>query len=532
MNPRIVVASALALVALALPSSASAIAYVVTDNAEPRLLSFDPATPDHILAAPKLSGLEAGEVVQGLDLRPATGALYTLTTTALGAARIRALDAGTGALSAPIALSADPTDLTSPYAGLTASGGVGMDFNPVPDRLRVVTAADEDLRVNPTNGLVITDAALNPGAPQVVGAGYTNSYAGATLTTLYDIDLASNSLVIQNPPNNGTLTPVGALGIAPDSAQDLGFDISPAGNAAYLVARVAGVSKLYTVNLGTGQATAVGNVGDGATPIRGFAIANNVVRPSADVVVREGAGTATVTIERLSPHLGARVDYTTANGSAAAGSEYDARSGTLVFAAGETTKTITIPLRDDTGIEAAKTFTVALSNLTADSGTTATLSGPATAKVSITDDDTTPDRDGDGVPDATDTCPNVADPGQADADHNGIGTACDRNEPDTAKPVLLATAAEIRRSQLRRAGLRVRFSCSKACTVAARLVAGKKAAATRNARLTRAGAGALSLKPSKKGMAAIGKRKRLKVALTARDATGQATSYTFTVRVV
>jgi hypothetical protein len=33
-------------------------------------------------------------------------------------------------------------------------------------------------------------------------------------------------------------------------------------------------------------------------------------------------------------------------------------------------------------------------------------------------------------------------------------------------------------------------------------------------------------------MAAIGKRKRLKVALTARDATGQATSYTFTARVV
>jgi hypothetical protein len=532
MNPRIVVASVLALVALALPSSASAIAYVVTDNAEPRLLSFDLATPDHVLAAPKLSGLEAGEVVQGVDLRPATGALYALTTTALGAARIRALDAGTGALSTPLALAADPADLTSPYAGLTASGGVGVDFNPVPDRLRVVTAADEDLRVNPATGLVITDLALNPGTPEVVGAAYTNSYAGATTTTLYDIDLASDSLVIQNPPNNGTLATVGSLGITPDSAQDLGLDISPAGNAAYLVARVAGVTKLYTVNLATGQATAVGNVGDGATPIRGFAIANNVVRPSADVVVHEGAGTATVTIERLSPHLGARVDYATANGSAAAGSEYDARSGTLVFAAGETTKTIAIPLRDDTALEAAKTLTVTLSNLTADSGTTATLPGPATATVSITDDDGTPDRDADGVPDAADTCPNVADSTQADADHDGIGTACDLSEPDTSKPVLLATAAEIKRSVLRKSGLRVRFSCSKACTVAARLLAGKKVAATRTARLTKVGAGTLRLKPSKKGTAAIGRRKRLKVALTARDATGKATTYSFTVRVV
>jgi hypothetical protein len=67
---------------------------------------------------------------------------------------------------------------------------------------------------------------------------------------------------------------------------------------------------------------------------------------------------------------------------------------------------------------------------------------------------------------------------------------------------------------------------------AARLLAGKKVAATRNARLANAGAGAPSLKPSKKGVAAIGKRKRLRIALTARDATGQATSYTFTVRVV
>ena len=44
--------------------------------------------------------------------------------------------------------------------------------------------------------------------------------------------------------------------------------------------------------------------------------------------------------------------------------------------------------------------------------------------------------------------------------------------------------------------------------------------------------GTLQLKTSKKGIAAIGRRKRLKVALTARDATGKATSYSFTVRVM
>jgi Domain of unknown function (DUF4394)/Calx-beta domain len=531
MPSRIVVALVLAVLALAVPASASAIVYAVTDASEPRLLSFDPATPGSILAAPKLSGLDAGEVVRGMDLRPATGGLYVLTTTGGGAARIRALDAGTGALSGPLPLAADPSDLTSPYASLTVSGGVGVDFNPVPDRLRVVTAAGEDDRVNPATGLVITDAALNPGTPQGIGAAYTNSYAGAVTTTLYDIDGATNSLAIQNPPNNGTLTPVGALGITPDNDQDLGFDITPAGNAAYLIAGVAGVNRLYAVNLTTGLATPVGAVGNGATPIRGFAIANNVVRPGADVVVHEGAGTATVTVERLSPHLGARVDYATANGTAVAGTDYDARSGTLVFAAGETTKTITIPLRDDTATEASKSFTVVLSNLAADSGTTATLPGPATATVSITDDDA-PDRDGDGVPDATDTCPNVADPSQADADHDGIGSACDLTEPDNKKPVLLAAASEIKRAQLRKSGLRVRFSCSEACTVMSRLLAGRKVVAKGTGRLTGVGASTLRLKPSKKGIAAIGRRKKLKVALTARDATGNVASYTFAVRVV
>ena len=36
-----------------------------------------------------------------------------------------------------------------------------------------------------------------------------------------------------------------------------------------------------------------------------------------------------------------------------------------------------------------------------------------------------PDRDGDGVPDAVDVCPRVADPTQADRDHDGVGDACD-----------------------------------------------------------------------------------------------------------
>jgi hypothetical protein len=44
-----------------------------------------------------------------------------------------------------------------------------------------------------------------------------------------------------------------------------------------------------------------------------------------------------------------------------------------------------------------------------------------------------PDRDGDGVPDSVDNCPNVANPDQKDTDHDGVGDACD-NCPTVANP--------------------------------------------------------------------------------------------------
>jgi hypothetical protein len=78
----------------------------------------------------------------------------------------------------------------------------------------------------------------------------------------------------------------------------------------------------------------------------------------------------------------------------------------------------------------------------------------------------------------------------------------------------------------------VRFSCSEACTVKARLLAGKRVIAKRSMRLRAAGSSALRLKPSRRGFAAIGKRKRVKVALTAVDAAGNASRYAFRVRLL
>jgi Mg-chelatase subunit ChlD len=93
-----------------------------------------------------------------------------------------------------------------------------------------------------------------------------------------------------------------------------------------------------------------------------------------DVVVNEGAGTATfiVTLAGTST-LPVTVDYASVDGTATAGSDYDAVSGRLTFAPGETSKTIVVPIRNDSPpvYEGPETFFI---NLT--SPTNAVISDP------------------------------------------------------------------------------------------------------------------------------------------------------------
>jgi hypothetical protein len=58
------------------------------------------------------------------------------------------------------------------------------------------------------------------------------------------------------------------------------------------------------------------------------------------------------------------VNYTTADGTAAAGSDYTATSGALTFAIGETTKTVSVPISGDTTVESNETFSITLSAAT------------------------------------------------------------------------------------------------------------------------------------------------------------------------
>ena len=84
----------------------------------------------------------------------------------------------------------------------------------------------------------------------------------------------------------------------------------------------------------------------------------------ADAEVQEAANATlafAVTLGRA-PSGTVTVDYATSDGTATAGSDYTAASGTLTFAAGETSKTVSVPVLDDAHDEGSETLTLTLSN--------------------------------------------------------------------------------------------------------------------------------------------------------------------------
>ena len=78
--------------------------------------------------------------------------------------------------------------------------------------------------------------------------------------------------------------------------------------------------------------------------------------------VRENSAAATITVVRTDGSSGqVGVSYATSNKTAISGSEYTATNGTLTFASGETNKTFTVPIIDDTSVDGKKVLTLTLS---------------------------------------------------------------------------------------------------------------------------------------------------------------------------
>lgn len=350
-----------------------------------KLQRFNSNTPATIAATVNITGLQVGETLIGIDFRPETGGLYGVGTTG----RLYVIDFASGA-----AAQIGSGVFAQPLLGTS----FGTDFNPLIDRLRIVSDANQNLRVNPNSGAIAgvdTNLTYVPGDafaaidPTIVAVAYRlHDVGGVASTTLFGIDSFTNSLVrigglAGTPsPNTGQMNTIGSLGV--DTLDFVGFDIGPA-DSAFAAMDIGGQTRLFTINLTTGAATLVGTIGDG-TPIRGLAVAPvGRFEFSQDTYnVSEGAAFATITVQRLGGSFGSvTVQYLANDGTAVDPADYDSVLNTLTFGAGETSKTFNVVINEDAINEPTETVNLSLLNPTGG----ATLGTRKTAILRIIDND-------------------------------------------------------------------------------------------------------------------------------------------------
>jgi Domain of unknown function (DUF4394)/Calx-beta domain len=270
--------------------------FLLTDDN--RIAALTAALPSRSATPVAVSGLNAGDSLVAIDVRPQNGRLYGLgKNTMAGTVQLYHISPLTGVATA--------VGTTGTFVAVDGTTPVpitgtrfGMDFNPTVDRLRIATNTGQNFRMNPNTGAFIDgdlggaagsvpglnqDGPINSGTTSVGAAAYTNNAPNVTVTTLYTLDPASDQLFIQNPPNAGTQTSGLAItlnSIPINFTAVSGFDIppgvdvassnAPATGAAFAMLTLGSATGLYQIELSTGVATLIGTPGN--LTVRGLAV--------------------------------------------------------------------------------------------------------------------------------------------------------------------------------------------------------------------------------------------------------------------
>jgi hypothetical protein len=258
--------------ALVAPAAVSAVPLQVI-GAGNSLITVDSSNPSATIRSVTISGLGAGQTIRGFDYRPASPRLlYGLSSTG----QLYAINGFTGA-----ATSVGLPGVGSPP--ITANADLGFDFNPSVDRIRLFVPGNPavgtlNYRLNPDTGALAATDGVVPAGSSIVGAAYTNNVAGGTPTTLYGIDTrngTSPAALVTIGGVNGTPSPNGGAitrsvnlllpnGNTLVTTGPVGFDIVTGANGtqtAYVSFVAGGATRLYTVDLTTGQTTLLGGNG-------------------------------------------------------------------------------------------------------------------------------------------------------------------------------------------------------------------------------------------------------------------------------
>lgn len=369
------------------------------------LLRFETSAPQFVQSLTTVTGLQPSEKLLAIDFRPATGQLYGITDLS----QLYVINPNTGA-----ATRVGPGSFNPPLS----LGGIrgwmidlGFDFDPVSDRIRVVTGTGQNLRLNPDTGTVVSvDTPLafatgdaNAGRePAVSACAYTNNFSGAASTTLFGIVNGSGT---GSPPT--VLVRQGSSGgspISPDSGQlftvgnssiifiePTGLDIAPDGTAYALLTTTDTANGLYTVSLSSGGVARIALL-PSAESLRDIAVVlPNSVPPvgtfqfdAASYSVNENARALTFNVTRSGDISGATtVELATIDNSATQKSDYIIARRTLKFGPGETSQSVKILIVNDSYFDPAETFNVLLFDARAGF----LPANPNPVPVSIIDDD-------------------------------------------------------------------------------------------------------------------------------------------------
>jgi hypothetical protein len=236
---RVALAAGVIALAVAAPRAAEAAEALYGVAGPSTLVTFHSDSPGAIRSATEITGLQPGEQVLALDLRPLTGQLYALGSSS----RVYVLSPVSGAARAV----GDP--LSPPLAG----SHFGLDFNPAIDRIRLVSDGRQNLRVNPDNGAVTAQDGALDYADDDAGAGANPQVAAAAYTpdgsALFAVDAARDALLALDAPNSGRLRTVGPLGR--DLGEPVAFDIAADGTG-FVSGDDAGTIALFRVDAATG----------------------------------------------------------------------------------------------------------------------------------------------------------------------------------------------------------------------------------------------------------------------------------------
>jgi DNA-binding beta-propeller fold protein YncE len=250
-----------ALMAAALALSAGAVqAASVAALQDGNTIAMIDTDTKKVTGSVKIAG---GASLVGIDVRPSDKKLYGLTAAGV----IVTVDPKSGIWEKKSQLSE-----TLPVGAM-----ITVDFNPVADRMRILTSTGVSLRVNVDDGKATVDGtlkyaetdAMKGKTPMVTAGGYSNSCAGTKETALYNIDATAGTLVKQAPPNDGILGTIGKIGVKVDGP--IAFDVwsdCQGKSTGWLLAGGA----LHTVDLATGATASLGAIAGLAGKVTDMAI--------------------------------------------------------------------------------------------------------------------------------------------------------------------------------------------------------------------------------------------------------------------